>query len=78
MQILAEEKLVNGFDYDSSGDISTEEKFHKHQFPNNVGKRGKQPLGHVHSDVCGKIPLSSLSKGHYFLTFIDDNTEFIF
>ena len=79
MQILAKQKLVNGFDYDSSGEISfcqacVEAKLYKNEFPSIGGKRTKQPLGLVHSDVCGKIQTSSLSGGHYFLTFIDDNT----
>ena len=32
-----------------------EGKLHKNQFPSTGGKRTKQPLGLVHSDVCGKI-----------------------
>ena len=57
LQILAKEKLVNGFDYDSSGEISfcqacAKGKLHKNQFPTTGGKRAKQPLGLLHSDVC--------------------------
>ena len=36
-----------------------------------------EPLGLVHSDVCGKKNAKSLSGGEYFLTFIDDNTHYI-
>ena len=57
MQTLAKEKLVNSFDYDSSEKFSfcqacVEGKLHKNQFPT-IG--GKEPLGLVDSDVCGKI-----------------------
>ena len=31
----------------------------------------------MHSDVCGKMNAKSLSGGDYFLTFIDDNTRYI-
>ena len=79
LQTLAKGKLVTGFDYDYSNEISfcqacVEGKLHKSQFPATGGKRAKQPLELVHSDVCGKIETSSLGGGHYFLTFIDDNT----
>ena len=52
-------------------------KLHKSQFPTTGGKRAKEPLGLVHSDVCGKIQTSSLGGGHYFLTFIDDYTRYV-
>ena len=29
------------------------------------------------SGVCGKIQTASLSGGHYFLTFIDDYTRYV-
>ena len=54
-----------------------EGKLHKNQFPSTGGKRAKQPLELVHGDVCGKIQASSLSGGHYFLTFIDDHTQYV-
>ena len=55
LQTLAKEKLVNGFDYDASGEISfcqacIEGKLHKSQFPA-IGAREVK----VHNDVCGKI-----------------------
>ena len=82
MQTLAKEKLVNGFDYDASGEIScfqacVEGKLHKSQFPTTGDKRAQEPLGLVHSDVYGKIQTSSLGGGHYFLTFIDDHTRYV-
>ena len=82
LQTLAKGKLVTGFDYDYSKEISfcqacVEGKLHKSQFPATGGKRAKQPLELVHSDVGGKIETSSLGEGHYFLTFIDDNTRYV-
>ena len=82
LQTLAKGKLVNGFDYDYSKEISfcqacAEGKRHKSQFPASRGKRAKEQLELVHSDVCGKIQASSLGGGHYFLTFIDDNTRYV-
>ena len=79
LQTLSKEKLVSSFDYDSSSEISfcqacVEGKLHKSQFPTTGGRRAKELLGLVHSDVCGKIQTPSLGGGHYFLTFIDDNT----
>ena len=35
------------------------------------GKHSKEPLGLVHSDLCGKMSTESLSGAGYFLTFID-------
>ena len=37
----------------------------------------KEPLGLVHSDVCGKMNTASLGGAVYFLTFIDDNTSYV-
>lgn len=31
----------------------------------------------VHSDVCGKMNVKSLGGAEYFLTFIDDNTCYV-
>ena len=82
LQKLAKEKLVHGFDYDSSQEISfcqscVEGKLHKSQFPITGGKRAEGPLKLVHSDVCGKISTPSLGGGLYFLTFIDDHTRYV-
>ena len=84
LQKLAKNKLVDGFDYDSCREISScepciEGKLHKNQFPTSGGKSAKAhvPLELVHTDVCGKIQTSSLGGGHYFLTFIDDHTWYV-
>ena len=53
LQRLTREKLVDGFDYDSSKGISfcklcIEGKLHESQFPNTGGKRVKMPFELVH------------------------------
>ena len=75
------EKLVTGFNYDVSKGIELCEscvrgKIHKSQFSNTCTKWAEEPLGLVHSDVCGKVNVQSLSGADYFLTFIDDKTHY--
>ena len=82
LEKLAKDKLVNGFNYDPSRDISfcqacVDGKLHRSQFPTTGGKRAKEPLELIHSDVCGKIQTPSLGGGYYFLTFIDDSTRYV-
>ena len=74
--------LVDGFDYNSIKETvfcesCTEGKHHRSQFPIDGGKRSEEPLGLVHTDVCGKINAQSLSGARYFLTFIDDKTRYV-
>ncbi len=82
LQKLAKEKLADGFNYDASKEIGfckpcAEGKHHQSQFPTGGGKRSEEPLGLVHSDVCGKMSAQSLSGGEYFLTFIDNKTRHV-
>ena len=82
LQKLAKNELVVGFDYDVSKEIHFCEpcakgKHHRSQFPTSGGKRSEEPLGLVHSDVCGKMNTKSLSGAEYFVTFIDDKTRFV-
>ena len=82
LQRLANEKLVNGFNYDATKEINFCEscvkgKHHRTQFPTSGGKRSEEPLGLVHSDLCGKMNAESLSGAEYFLTFIDDRTRYV-
>ena len=46
-------------------------------FPTIGRTPAKKPLEFVHSDVCRKISTPSLGEGIYFLTFIDDNTYYV-
>ena len=41
------------------------------------GERSTELLGKVHSDVCGKIEVKSLSGAEYFVTFIDDKSRYV-
>lgn len=80
--MLAKDKLVDGFDYDESKEIRlcepcVEGKHRQSPFPTGGGKRSEEPLGLVHSDVCGKMSAQSLSGAEYFLTFIDDKTRYV-
>ena len=50
-------------------------KHHRRPFAE-VDKRCKDPLGLVHSDLCGKFPVEGLGGGQYFVTFTDDCTRF--
>ena len=79
LQKLAKNELAVGFDYDVSKEIHfcepcAQGKHHRSRFPS---KRSEEPLGLVHSDVCGKINTKSLSGAEYFVTFIDDKTHFV-
>ena len=78
---LARDRMVNGFDFDSSKEAlfcepCAEGKHHRSPFPAASVKQSKQPLELVHSDVCGKIGTPSLSGAEYFLTFTDDYTHY--
>ena len=82
LQKLARDKLVDNFDFDASKDIDfcetcVEGKHHRSQFKSNGATHTKEPLGLVHSDVCGKIGTRSLGGANYFLTFIDDKTHYV-
>ena len=81
LQGLARNKLVSGFDFDASKQINyceacVEAKHHRSHFPTSSSGRAKEPLGLVHSDVCGKMNAKSLGGAEYFLTFIDDLSHY--
>ena len=81
LQKLAKDNMVNGYDYDKSKDIDfcescTEGKHHRIKFLVKESGHAKEPLGTVHSDVCGNIGTQSLGGAEYFLTFIDDHTHY--
>ena len=78
---LAKSGLIKSFNYDSSKEIGFCEtciggKHQRSKFPAS-STRCKEPLGLVHSDVCGKMNTASLGGAVYFLTFIDDNTRYV-
>ena len=55
-----------------------EGKIHRQPFPREGGKRSTKLLGLVHSDVCGELNVKSLGGSKYFLTFVDDNTRYVY
>ena len=79
----AEERWVgNGFDYNASKEIDFCEscvsgKIHRSFFPKSGRERVEEPLGLIHSDLCGKISSPSLSHAEYFVVFIDDKTHYV-
>ena len=43
----------------------------------NLATHTKEPLSLVHSEECGKIDVKLLSGANYFLTFINDKTDYV-
>lgn len=81
LQKLAKDKLVDEFDYNELVKIDFCEpclkgKHQRSQFPLFSERVSTKPLELVHSDVCGKLEMKSLSGAQYFVTFIDDMTKF--
>ena len=79
---LKKDGLVKEFDYDAAQEIDFCEscvrgKMHRLPFPSDGRERAEEPLGLIHSDVCGKISSPSLGRAEYFVVFIDDNTHFV-
>ena len=82
MDKLVNDKLVNGLDINSCKNLSFCEpcvmgKNHRTSFPSKSYSKTSQPLELIHSDVCGKVSTASFSGCYYFLTFIDDFTNFV-
>ena len=82
LQKLARDNMINGFDFDTSSDLTFCEacvsgKHHKSQFPKGTSNRSTEPLGLIHSDICGKLNSKSLGGAEYFLTFVDDKTRYV-
>lgn len=76
---IGKNKLVKSFDYDSLKDVGSVklvlEVSSKANFRS--ATHDIEPLGLVHNDVWGKMIAKSLEEVEYFLTFIDDNTRFV-
>ena len=41
------------------------------------GERALEPLGLVHSDVCGRVNPPTLGQAEYFVMFVDDKTHYV-
>jgi GAG-pre-integrase domain len=84
LNTLASNNMVKGLGFsfvkavtlDHFCEPCTKGKHHRAPFPVG-GKRADEPLGIVHSDVCGEPNKPSLSEAEYFLTFIDDKTRYV-
>ena len=79
---LSSDKLVSGFNYKVSKqklfcEHCAQEKLHRSSFPKDGAKRAEKPLKLVHCDVCGKMNTKSLGGAEYLLTFIDDETQYV-
>ncbi|KAK4313452.1 hypothetical protein Pmani_015209 [Petrolisthes manimaculis] len=82
LKILVRDDLVDGLNFDVNKELEfcdacVKGKSKKSPFPCNKVKPDREPLELIHSDVCGKFNEKSLSKGEYFLTFIDDATRYV-
>ena len=80
IQKVVKKGMVNKLDYDTSCEIGIGEaciggKQCKNSFMSSKTKTSV-PLELVHSDVCGKIGHKSLGGAEYFLTFLDDKTQY--
>jgi hypothetical protein len=82
---LAKNKMVSGFNFNKNfikDDLQVcepcvEGKHHHQKFPKDGGTRAKDPLGIVHTDICGKMDdVPSLGGKEYFLSIIDDKTRY--
>ena len=79
---LANDKLVEGFNLDGKKNVEfckacTQGKLHRCSFPTSGVTQACEPLGLVHSDLCGKIITKSCGGAEYFLTFTDDKTRYV-
>ena len=78
---LVNSNMVEGFKGTLTGKLDVCEpcaygKQHRAPFP--VSKTcSKEVLELVHTDVCGKMEVKSLSGNEYFVTFIDDKSRYI-
>lgn len=73
---------MTGFDFDVKAKLDfCEPRVHgkllKCPLPTNGARRADEPLGLVHSVVCGKITPKSAGGAEYFLTFTDDKTRYV-
>ena len=53
-------------------------KQHHLPFPKKSDHECKQSLEHIHTNVCGQIPINSEEASRYFVTFTDDYTHYTY
>ena len=76
---LATESLVTGFDFDPQKNLDfcescVQDKLHR---CSSSANRANEPLGLVHSDLCGKITTKSAGGAEYFMTLTDVKTRYV-
>ena len=80
---MARRGIVNGLKLESHGSTPLCEgclkgKSHKSPIPKvRTSQRALAMLDRVHSDVCGPIEIPSLGGSRYFVTFIDENSNWV-
>ena len=86
MQVLASSGMVTGMPAGLSAangcafadcEACAMGKSHRAPMPQAATTRATKPLELIHTDVCGPMPVPSLSGSLYFVTFIDDYTRFV-
>ncbi len=82
LKALLKHSMVDGLDVNDFPESEICEscikaKAHRLPFEASSVNRAQEPLGRIHSDVCGKMGTKSLSGGEYFVTFIDDYTHYV-
>ena len=74
--------MVKGLDVDYKQELDfceccVQGKGHQLPFQPSTTNQADHPLDLIHSDVCGKIGATSLGRGEYFVTFLDDCTRYV-
>ena len=82
---LVKDDMVSGLNYTKSFskdqigfcEPCAEGKQQHTKFPRDISTRADNKLDLVHTDVCGKMDVPSLSKKEYFISFIDDKSRYV-
>ena len=77
MKTLAKDSVVTEFDLKSTAEPCTNRKLYRCAFPARSATRTSEPLGLVHSDMCGKISPKSAGGAEYFLTLTIDKSWYV-
>lgn len=76
LKLLQKQELVLGLpeiqEHDAICHGCAMGKNHREAFPQESKWRANEPLGLIHSDICGPMQTPSLGGNRYFITFIDD------
>src|SRR4051812_3159672 len=72
--------MVDGLDFNDNTEIGLckgclHGKQHRTPLLSEAGKRAKELLELIHTDVCGPMSTNSIGGARYFVTFIDDKSR---